>query len=89
MLVAFQHTDFVVATKSVKKAIDQLTQKSSSGIDRVNAMHLKHCGSLLVQHITLLVQLIFTQCKVPTMFCIGDLTSVPKKERTAPQCSSF
>ena len=79
MLAASQHTHFVVTTKSVEKAIYQLKQKSSGGNDYVSAMHLKHGGFLLVKHITLLMQIIFTQCKVPTAFCIGDLTPIPKK----------
>ena len=69
MLAVSQHTHFVVTTKSVEKAIYQLKQKSSSGIDYVSAMHLKHGGFLLIEHITLLMQMIFTQCKVPTTFC--------------------
>ncbi|XP_065565889.1 uncharacterized protein LOC136030774 [Artemia franciscana] len=52
-------------------------------------MHLKHGGFLLVEHITLLMQMIFTQCKVPITFCISDLTPIPKKGEVEPQCSSF
>ena len=33
--------------------------------------------------------MIFTQFKVPTTFCIGDPTPIPKKRRIDPKYSSF
>ena len=73
------HGDFVVSLESVMQAIRWLKNKSSCGIDRVSAIHIKHGGSVLPMHLSLLMQMIFTQGVVPSSFYVGDLTPIPKK----------
>ena len=83
------HGDFVVSLESVIQAIRRLKNKSSCGIDRVSAIHIKHGGSVLAMHLSLLMQMIFTQGVVPSSFCVGDLTPIPKKGKNEIKCSSF
>lgn len=81
--------DFIVSTRSVEDAICRLKWKGSSGIDEVSAIHLKHGGKLLVAHLSLLMQMIFSQGIVPASFCIGDLTPISKKGKSETQCTAF
>ena len=73
------HGDFVVTLESVIQAIRRLKNKSSCGIDRVSAIHIKHGGSVFAMHFSLLMQMIFTQGVVPSSFCVGDLTPIPEE----------
>ena len=73
------HGDFVVSLESVIQAIRRLKSMSSCGIDRVSAIHIKHGGLVLAMHLSLLMQMIFTQGVVPSSFCVEDLTPIPKK----------
>ena len=81
------HGDFVVSLDSVIQAVCRLKNKSSYGIDRVSAIHIKHGGSVLARHLSLLMQMIFTQDVVPLSFCVGDLTPIPKKGKNDIKCS--
>ena len=83
------HGDFVVSLESVIQAIRRLKNKSSCGIDRVSAIHIKHGGLVLAMHISLLMQMIFKQGVVPSSFCVGDLTPIPKKGKNEIKCLSF
>ena len=83
------HGDFVVSLESVIQAIRRLKNKSSCGIDRVSSIHIKHGGSVLTMHLSLFMQMIFTQGVVPSSFCVGDLTPIPKKGKHDIKCSSF
>ena len=67
------HGDFVVSLESVIQAIRRLKNKSSCRIDRVSAIHIKHGGPVLAMHLSLFMQMIFTQGVVPSSFCVGDL----------------
>ena len=40
-------------------------------------------------HLSLFMQMIFTQGVVPSSFCVGDLTPIPKKGENDFKCSSF
>ena len=73
------HGDFVVSLESVIQAIRRLKNKSSCGIDRVSAIHIKHGGSVLAMHLSLFMQMVFTQGVVPSSFCVGILTPFRRK----------
>ena len=55
----------------------------------MSALLVLHGSELLVNHITLLMQMILNQRVVPSSFSIGDLTPIPKNGKLATQCSSF
>ena len=81
--------DFVVTCDAVIKAISQLKKKASCGIDKVSTLHIINGSYLLVRHLSLLMQMIFVTGIVPSSFCIGDLSPIPKKGKSELQCSSF
>ena len=83
------HGDFVVSLESVIQEIRRLKNKSSCRIDRVSAIHFKMGGLVLAMHLSLFMQMIFTQGVVPSSFCVGDLTPIPKKGKNDIKCSSF
>ena len=75
---------YIVTTQAIEKATRKLKWKPSNGFDCVGAMHLENGSPLLTQHLTLLMQMIFTQCAVPSTFCVGDLAPIPKKGKAVP-----
>jgi hypothetical protein len=88
-LASSPKTHYTVTTQAIEKATQKLKLKPSSGFDCVGAMHLMNGSPLLTQYLTLLIQMIFTQCAVPSTFCIDDPTPIPKKEKAVPQCTLF
>ena len=78
-----------MSTRSVEDAIQKLKWNCSSGIDQVSAIHLKYGGKFLTAHLSLLMQMIFSQGIVPSSFCIGDLTHISKKGKSEVPCISF
>ena len=66
-----------------------LKKKRSQGIDKISASHLQNTSFLLIEHLTLLFQMIFAQGIVPSTFCVGSLTPVPKKGKPPEECTSF
>ena len=80
MLHAFPDSDNIVST-SVADAIICLNPKLSRGIDGIHALHLKNGGPPFLEHLMLLMQMIFTQGLVLSTFCVGDLSPILKKKR--------
>ena len=78
-LYEFSDPDSTVSVTSVANVIMRLKPKLSRGIDRIRVLHVKNGGPALLEYLTLLIQMIFTQGLVLSTFCVGDLSPVPKK----------
>jgi hypothetical protein len=72
-------TGLIVSLSVIERSFKRFNWKASCGIDKVSAMHLTNGEIQLRYHLALLMQMIFTQGVVPSFFCIGDLTPIPKK----------
>ena len=79
---------FVVTVSDVRAAIIKAKKKFSRGIDQICGMHLAHGSQRVLEHLTLLYQMIFTCGLVPDSFCVGVVTPVLKKGKDPAQCSS-
>jgi len=73
----------------VADAIMCLKPKMSRGVDEIHASHIKNGSPVLLENLTLLLQMTFAKGIVPSTFCVGDLSPIPKKRKTTNQCSSF
>ncbi|XP_065582546.1 uncharacterized protein LOC136041729 [Artemia franciscana] len=79
---------FVVTVSDVQAAIIKAKKKFSRGIDQVCGIHLAHGSQSVLEHLTLLYQMIFTCGLVPDSFCVGVFTPVLKKGKDPAQCGS-
>jgi len=60
--------NFVVSIDSVLRATQRLKRKKSSGIDKVSALHVLHGSELLLNHVALLMQMLFWSPQLPKLF---------------------
>ena len=66
--------------RPVTKGMSRLKKKASCGIDKVSTLHITNRNYVWMRHLSLLKQMIFDAVTIPSTFCIGDLTPIPKKE---------
>lgn len=88
-LSSTDRSDVTVSVSEVQNVLRRIKKKKSRGADGISALHLKNPSSMLIQHLALLFQMIFVQGVVPSNFCIGSLTPVPKKGKPLEECTSF
>jgi dihydroorotase len=62
----------------------RLKPKLSRNIDGIHDLNNKNGGSALLEHLSLLLQRILTQSLVPSTFCVGYLSPIPKKNEKPP-----
>jgi len=63
-------------------------KQKSRGIDQICDNHLQNGLSLLLEHLTLLFQIIFFSGFLPDLFSAGIITLVIKKGKPADNCNS-
>ena len=80
---------FVVTPSMVTKCILKLRKKTSRGADSICAKHLEFGSCVLVEHLSLLYQMIFVTGIVPNLFSTGLISPILKKGKPADCCSSF
>ena len=79
---------FVVTVSDVRAAIIKAKKKFSRGIDLNCGMHLAHGSQRVLEHLTLLYQMVFTCGLVPDSFYVGVVTPVLKKGKDPAECGS-
>ena len=72
------NSDFVVTQSMVISAIMKLKKKFSKGTDGICGAALDFSSDLLIDHLSLLYQMIFSSGIVPKSFCEGKLIPVLK-----------
>jgi len=63
----------------IKIIVKGFRKKSSIIVDLISAKHFEHSSDLLLQHLSLLFQMSSSSGIMPQQFCIGQITSIPKK----------
>ena len=83
------NSDFVVTRSMVISAIMKLKKKFSKGTDGICGAALDFSSDLLIDHLSLLYQMIFSSGIVPKSFCEGKLIPVLKRGKPPHLCSSY
>ena len=86
---SIDETSFIVTRSGVTECISKLQKKTSCGVDDLCAKHLRYGFPLLIEHLTLLFQMIFCCCIVPDLFSSEVITPVLKRGKPSDECSSF
>ena len=80
---------FIIIRSAVTEYISKLQKKTYRDVNGLCAKHLR-CGSpFLIEHMTLLFQMILCCGIVPDLFSTGVLMPVLKRGKPSDQCSSF
>lgn len=81
ILYAFPDSDYTVSVTSVADTIMCPKQKLSRSMDRIHALHIKNGSLVLLEHLTLLLQIIFTQDLAPSTFCVENFLLFRENEK--------
>lgn len=81
--------NMVVNRSIIRECLKKLKKKFSRGFDKICGQHLLYGSEQLLEHVSLLFQIIVTRGIVPDTFCIGVITPILKPGKPPSQCSSY
>ena len=79
----------VTASLMRSKIVRLKKKKKSKDIDGISGTHLSFARNLLLQHLSLLFQMIFVTGIVPDSFGVRLVHPILKKGKPADQCTSY